>query len=132
MVKYILLAVLCLMAGAFAGNAFTNMTARRHQHTRSVMGLAQYHLDRLDAAARAGQCPAFEQERGRLLFVYDELLQAFPKAYAQDTEFHKRADALRDAVRAGEAAPEHCVVSSATAAVKHIGDACDDCHHEYR
>ncbi|HEY2416432.1 MAG TPA: hypothetical protein VGH84_00815 [Steroidobacteraceae bacterium] len=129
MAKWIMVAVLCLLLGAFLGNSLTRMTARRHQHTRSVMGLAQFHIDRLDAAAQSGDCANFNRQREYLLAVYGELLQAFPLAYAQDTEFHKRADALRDALQPAQAAG---TCSTAVADVKKIGDACEDCHREYR
>jgi hypothetical protein len=130
MAKWIMVAVLCLMLGAFLGNGLARMTAQRHQHTRAVMGLAQFHLDRLTAAARGGQCPGFNQQREHLLTVYDELLQAFPLAYAQDSEFHTRADALRDVVQTPDGAVRTC--DNAAADVKKIADACDACHREYR
>jgi hypothetical protein len=130
MAKWIIGAVLCLMLGAFLGNSVARMTAQRHQHTRAVMGLAHFHLDRLEAAAASGQCPAFNQQRDDLLAVYGELLQAFPLAYAQDAEFHTRADALRDALQPPAGAARSCANSAAD--VKKIGDACDDCHRDYR
>ena len=130
MVKAIIAAVLCLLLGAFLGNSITRMTARRHQHTRAVMGLAQFHFDRLAAAARAGDCPSFNQQRERLQLVYQELLQAFPLAYAQDAQFHKRTDALRQALQTTDGAASSC--ASAVADVKIVQDACDDCHRDYR
>jgi hypothetical protein len=130
MAKWIMVAVLSLMLGAFLGNGLARMTARRHQHTRAVMGLAQFHLDRLEAAAKSGDCRGFNRQREYLLTVYGELLQAFPLAYAQDEEFHKRADALRDALQMPAQAAGNC--SNAAADVKKIGDACEDCHREYR
>jgi hypothetical protein len=128
--KGVLFAALCLLLGVFLGDGIARYNAQRHQHTRSVMGLAQYHLNRLAAAARAGRCQDFNQERERLSWVYEELLQAFPLAYAQDTEFHARAEALRSAVQAGNGDAGHCL--SATADEKAIHDACDACHREYR
>jgi cytochrome c556 len=129
MAKSILFAALCLLLGAFLGSSIAHFTAQRHQHTRSVMGLAQFHLGRLSAAARDGQCQEFNQERERLARVYDELIQAFPLAYAQDMEFRTRADALRDAVKTPDAA-RSC--TNAGAVDKTIRDACDACHREYR
>jgi hypothetical protein len=130
MAKGILFAVLCLLLGAFAGNSIARYNAQRHQHTRSVMGLAQFHLGALSAAVRARQCPSFNHERARLGIVYDELLQAFPQAYAQDQEFRARADALRSAVTGAEGDARSC--ASAGADEKSIRDACDACHREYR
>ena len=130
MAKGIIIAVLCLLLGAFLGNGIARMTAQRHQHTRAVMGLAQFHLDRLTAAAKTGECPSFNQERERLLWVYDELLQAFPLAYAQAAEFHTRADALRHALQTTDGPARSC--ASAGADTKTIRDACEACHREYR
>jgi len=130
MVKGIMIAVLCLLLGVFLGNGMARMTARRHQHTRAVMGLAQFHLESLAAAARTGDCPSFTQQRQHLLLVYDELLQAFPLAYAQDAEFHTRADALRQALQTSEGPAASCARAAADS--KSIADACEDCHREYR
>jgi hypothetical protein len=62
--------------------------------------------------------------------IDEELLQAFPLAYAQDSEFHSRADALRDAlqspVRAGSSCPD------ARADARRVHDAREECHREYR
>ena len=130
MAKTILFAAALLLLGAIAGNGIARYSAAQHRHTRAVMTLAQFHFDRLSAAAKAGQCSAFVEERERLFRVYGELILAFPKTYAQDAEFHKRAEALRDAVHPDLAATGEC--STATADVKKIDDACDGCHQEYR
>jgi cytochrome c556 len=130
MVKSILFAAAFLLMGALAGNALTRFSAAQHQHTRAVMTLAQFHFDRLSNAAKAGQCSTFVEERERLFRIYGELLEAFPKAYAQDAEFHKRADALRAAVHPDLGATGEC--STAVADAKKIDQACDACHQEYR
>ena len=130
MAKTILFAAALLLLGAIAGNGIARYSAAQHQHTRAVMALAHFHLDRLSAAAQAGQCSAFVEERERLFRVYGELILAFPKTYAQDAEFHKRAEALRDAVHPDLAASSEC--GTAVADAKKIDDACDACHQEYR
>jgi cytochrome c' len=129
MAKYILFAVALLLLGALLGNSAARYVQRQHQHTRAVMTLAQFHLDRLTAAAQSGQCASFGFERERLLRVYDELTQAFPRSLEQDQEFRKDADALRSAL-AETAAGNGCAAAAASA--KAVRDACDDCHHEYR
>ena len=118
-----------LVFGVVIGNGVTRYVQRQHQHTRSVMTLAQFHLNRLEAAAQAGQCTGFELERARLRRVLDELQQAFPLSLEQDAEFRKRAEALRSALGATNAAT-NC--ASAGVEAKGIRDACDDCHREYR
>jgi hypothetical protein len=129
MLKLILFAAACVLLGALLGSTLARYSARQHQHTRAVMALAQFHLDRLELAAQRAQCPEYELERQRLGRVHEELLQAFPLAYAQDEEFHRRADALRDALQPIPAAAADC---ASAAGVKRIRDACDDCHREYR
>jgi hypothetical protein len=130
MAKTVLFAVAMLLVGGTISSAITRYNARQHQHTRAVMVLAQFHLARLSTAAKAGQCSNFVEERERLFRIYGELLEAFPKAYAQDTEFHKRAEALRSAVHPDLVATGEC--SSAVEDAKKIDDACEDCHREYR
>jgi hypothetical protein len=130
MARGIIIAVLGVLLGVFLGNGIARITARHHQHTRAIMGLAQFHLERLRAAASGGACARFNQERERLLQMDDELLQAFPLAYAQDTEFHSRADALREALQKADGTEGHC--AGAVASGKSIDDACEDCHREYR
>ena len=130
MAKTILLAVAMLLIGGTISSTVTRYNARQHAHTRAVMVLAQFHLDRLTTAANAGLCSSFVEERERLFRIYGELLEAFPKAYAQDAEFHKRAEALRNAVHPDLAATGEC--SSANDDAKKIDDACDECHREYR
>lgn len=129
MAKTILFAIALLLAGGVAGNSLARYVQAQHKHTRAVMNLAAFHLDRLSNAAKAGQCPTFVAERERLFRISDELLDAFPKAYAEDAEFHKRADALRQALHPDNAATAECGTAAADA--KKIGDACEDCHREY-
>jgi len=129
MAKVILFAAALLILGALIGNGLERYTVSRHKHTRAVMNLAAFHFDRLSNAAKGGQCATFVAERERLFRISDELLDAFPKAYAQDAEFHKRADALRSAVHPDNGATGEC--STAAADTKKIDDACDDCHKEY-
>jgi len=129
MARTLLFGAALLVLGVVIGNTVTRYVQQQHQHTRSVMTLAQFHLDRLSAAAQAGQCPGFELERERLRRVYDELQVAFPLSLEQDAEFRKRAEALRSALGNDVSGPG-CPTASREA--KSIRDACDDCHREYR
>jgi cytochrome c556 len=130
MPKTILFAVALLLLGGAAGNSIARYSAAQHQHTRAVMALAQFHFERLSAAAKSGVCSDFVEERERLFRVYAELLEAFPKTYAQDAEFRRRAEAFRDAVHPDLAATGEC--GSAAADARKIDQACDACHQEYR
>ena len=126
----ILFAIALLLFGATADNGLTRYLTAPHRHARAVMTLAQFHFDRLATAAKSGQCAEFVEQRERLFRVYAEMLDAFPKTYAQDPEFHKRAEAFRAAVHPDLAAVGEC--GSAAADAKHIDEACDACHQEYR
>jgi len=70
MARTILFAVAMLLLGAAISNGITRYIAQQHQHTRAVMVLAQFHLDRLSTAAKAGQCSTFAEERERLFRIY--------------------------------------------------------------
>ena len=128
MVKTLLFVVALLLFGAFAGNEVAHFAAARHQPARAVMLLARFHLDRLSAAVKSGQCGAVPQERELLLGMYNEIPAAFPKSYAQDSQFRIRADSLRDAVHSEPPNGSDC----SAAAVKKIDDACEACHRDYR
>ena len=122
----IVIAVACLLLGGLAGNFIARYGALGHEHTRSVMGLEQFHVERLAEAARTGHCQRYAQERDRLLQLQDELIEAFPLAYAQDADFHTRADALGSAVQ--NAHVEAAACPAASLKVKPIREACNACH----
>jgi cytochrome c556 len=126
----VVLAVLWLLLGGLIGTSVARFAAQRHQHARAVMWLAQIHVDRMATAARAGQCTAYEEERGSLSFVQAELLKAFPLAYHQDVDFRTRADALGSAVQNARIDGTDCSV--AMTRIKPIQDACEACHRLYR
>jgi len=128
MVKTLLFAAALLLSGAFAGNEVARFAAARHQPARAVMLLAKFHLDRLSAAVKSGQCGTVPQERERLLEIYKEIPAAFPMTYAQDARFRSRADDLRNAVHAELQMSGDC----SSAGVKDIDDACEACHRDYR
>jgi hypothetical protein len=130
MKRTLVLLVASALLGAVVGAGVTRALARRHQHARAVMWLAQYHLQGLDAAVASQSCPGFRAQLGSLRFVHGELLQAFPLAVAQDAEFGARAAALQSALQAAAADGSECTAMSPQA--RRIRDACDACHREYR
>ena len=128
MARKLLIAAFLLLLGGLAGNGIARYAQARHQHARAVMVLAQFHLQALRAAVEGGRCPAVIEERQRLEQMQVELLRAFPLAYDQDPEFRRYADAMRATARGtGSVDCAH-----ATADVRAIGAACEDCHREYR
>lgn len=126
--RRIFLAAVLLLLGAVAGTVTARIAANRHPETHAVMVLAQLHLQKLRAAAAAGNCSGFLAERQRLAGVHQEMLQIFPLAYAQDAGFRQHADALQTALQ--DAADTRC--ADTPAAAKRVNDSCDDCHREYR
>ena len=126
----IVLCVLCLLLGGLAGSSLADHFARRHQHQRAVMWLAQLHLDRMTAAARAGKCQDYDTERSRLGFAQEELVLAFPLAYGQEADFRTQADALGKAVQ--NARVEGTACSGVQTRLQPIHDACEGCHRDYR
>jgi hypothetical protein len=130
MARLLIVAALSFVIGAALEHGITRLVSQRHQHTRAVMWLSQFHLDNASAAARANQCERLGAEGVSLGHDYEELVQAFPEAYGRDSEFRARADALKSAVQMSGAAALDCADPGAT--VKRIHDACDDCHRQYR
>lgn len=128
MAKTLLFALALLLLGALAGNEVAHFAAARHQPARAVMLLAKFHLDRLSAAVKSGQCGSVPRERDRLLGIHDEIAAAFPQAYAGDAQFRSRADGLRDALRPDPAVAGDC----SSAVVQKVDDACEACHRDYR
>lgn len=147
MIKYVIALVAGAIAGGFAGNSIAHRLEAPHHHPRAVMHLLGFHRDRLDAASQAGNCAAVESERARLTFLQQEIVWAFPKAYAQEADFKKDADALGNVLQsinsevaaagtvpAATAAPAAAAPGScpnAAAQYKKIYDTCEDCHKVY-
>ena len=151
MIKYVIALVAGAIAGGFAGNFITHRIEEPHHHPRAVMHLLGFHRERLDAASKAGQCATVDVERGRLTSLQLEISLAFPKAYGQDADFRKDADALGTVLQAINTADAPVAVSGlgvaaaatapgapaasscpdAVAQFKKINDTCDNCHKVY-
>ncbi|MGH8253908.1 MAG: cytochrome c [Steroidobacteraceae bacterium] len=151
MIKYVIALVAGAIAGGFAGNFITHRLDEPHHHPRAVMHLLGFHRDRLDAATQAGQCATIDAERARLTSLQQEIPLAFPKAYEQDADFRKDADALGTVLQAinavdmpaaamGPAAMAPVAMApvasgsscpDATAQFKKIYDTCENCHKVY-
>jgi len=155
MIKYVIALVAGIIAGGFAGNSIAHRLEAPHHHPRAVMTLLGFHHDRLDAASKAGQCAAIDSERARLTSLQQEIALAFPKAYEQDQQFRKDADALGTVlqeinatavpVATASTAPAPTVATptasaapaaatscpDAAAQLKKISDTCDECHKVY-
>jgi hypothetical protein len=152
MIKYVIALVVGAIGGGFAGNFITHRIEEPHHHPRAVMHLLGFHRERLDAASQAGQCATVDIERGRLTSLQQEISLAFPKAYGQDADFRKDADALGTVLQAinavdmpvavsgpgvaaaaapAAAAPAASSCPDAVAQFNKINDTCDNCHKVY-
>ena len=149
MIKYVIALVVGAIGGGFAGNFITHRIDEPHHHPRAVMHLLGFHRERLDAASQAGQCATVDIERGRLTSLQQEISLAFPKAYGEDADFRKDADALGTVLQAinavdmpaataavagavpAAAAPAASSCPDAVAQFKKINDTCDNCHKVY-
>jgi hypothetical protein len=132
MAKLIIGIVLGALLGGFGSKFFVQRYEEEHRHARSVMTLLGFHQDRLDNAAKAGNCADFGTEHTQLVALQREISLAFPKAYAQEAGFKKSADKLGTVLQAPEAAdaaPGTC--PSAATQSQHVSDACDECHKVY-
>jgi len=145
MIKYVIALVAGAIAGGFAGNSIAHRIEEPHHHPRAVMHLLGFHRERLDAASQAGQCATVDAERARLTSLQQEIALAFPKAYAQDADFHKDVDALRTVLQSINAADMPAAAPAtgaapvaagsscpdAVAQFKKINDTCENCHKVY-
>lgn len=122
------LAALLLLVGGLFGSGIERYVQAQHRHGRAVMTLAQFHLDGLQRAVDAQDCPRLGRERTALTHVHDEIAQAFPLATAQDAEFRKRTLVMQEALGTSDAAA--CAVPAAT--LNAVRLACAQCHREYR
>ena len=132
MAKVIISIVLGALLGGFGSKFFIQRYEAEHRHARAVMTLLGFHQERLDNAAKAGNCADFATEHLQLVSLQREIALAFPKAYKEEAGFKKSADGLGTALQAGEApdaTPGTC--PSAATLSQHISDACDECHKVY-
>ena len=132
MAKVIISMVLGALLGGFGGKFFIQRYEAEHRHARSVMTLLGFHQERLDNAAKAGNCAEFTTEHTQLVALQREIPLAFPKAYAEEAGFKKSADALGAVLQvpeAADAAPGTCPTAATQS--QHVSDACDECHKVY-
>jgi len=132
MAKVIIGIVLGALLGGFGGKFFVQRYEAEHRHARSVMTLLGFHQERLDNAAKAGNCAEFTTEHTQLVALQREIPLAFPKAYAEEAGFKKSADALGTVLQvpeAADAAPGTCPTAATQS--QHVSDACDECHKVY-
>ncbi len=138
MAKVILSVLVGLVVGALGTRYVMQKFEEEHRHGHSVMTLLAFHHDRMDAAAKAGQCADFATERTQLVALQREIALAFPKAYKEEEGFRKDADGLATALAAPAAAGTEAAAPGAPATCpdaaeqsQKVYDACDTCHKTY-
>lgn len=129
--RQIALLVLGLVLGAATAAVVVNALARRDAYPRGLMAVLQHHYGGLREAARSGRCDADAWHDKMLL---GELAAEIEPAVAPDATtaapFREYAGRLREAIAELPDAPASC--PQLRAAVTRVGNACEECHHQYR
>jgi hypothetical protein len=128
--KLIIVATLALAFGMALGSMWSRQATQRHGHQLAVMWLAQFHLQSLHSAVQTNDCVVAGRSVAHLHSLADEIALAFPKADAQDKEFHARIEQLREATQLTVGPASSCAVDAPL--LSKIEGACDNCHRDYR
>jgi cytochrome c556 len=125
-----LLILLGLAIGALGATFALNAWRARDPLPRAVMDLLGHHAGQLKQTLKSQRCDAdgIRHQLSQMQAVSGDIDAAFAGA---DATFFHAADELRVAVNGAlRAAPADC--ASLARAVKPIGDACENCHRQYR
>lgn len=132
--RYLLLLAIGLAVGGIATHMVGNVLRMRDAYPRAVMVLMAHHMGVLEHETKSGQCPAAGSaaQLRRIDSVDADIVPAFASADGSiDPAFREAAERLQEAVRKEVAtAPGDCAKLSA--AMQHIGNACDACHRRFR
>lgn len=131
--RYLVLAIVALVAGAVLGSLASNALAKRSAYPKAVMLLLQSNSMALRRASESGRCDADNVAAPllRLHAVGTEIEAAFLAADTEEPRFRKFSEDFRDVVlQQIEAAPTDC--AALTEVRSAIGEACKACHLVYR
>lgn len=126
--------LLILLAGALVGAllAFSaaNTLYQRDAWPRSVMNLLQHHLGELRRLQRTGRCSAAQSA-----LHFERIAQTSadigPSRSDNKPDYHDQARRFLDlSQRLAASPPSDC--PGLDAALQQIGNACQDCHRDYR
>lgn len=128
--RALLLVVLGLAIGALGATFTLSALHRGTPYHKAVMAVMDHHIDALRANMRAKQCDAkvSAAHLARLREDAGDVREAFGDA---DQGFSQAADKLTTALDgAVAAAPATC--EALATALKPVGEACHECHQQYR
>lgn len=129
--RNLLVLFLGIAVGAACAAVATNSLARRDAYPRGVMAVMQQHYAALRDAARAGKCTDRTIRARQILgMLVDEIDPAFSPDATTAAPFREYTDRLRAAVDELPEAAGDC--AQLGPAVSRIGNACDQCHQQYR
>lgn len=128
--RHLLLLLIGLVVGAIGAASVVNVLAQRDAYARGVMQVMQHHYADLRAQLRSGRCNGPVHSKAMLEALSEEVE---PAVYAGDEApppFREYLQRLRDAVAQLPDAPAAC--AAIAPGVERIGNACDECHRQYR
>ncbi|MBL8298986.1 MAG: hypothetical protein JNN30_11660 [Rhodanobacteraceae bacterium] len=126
--------LLILIAGALIGALVTfsmaNALHQRNAWQRGVMNLLQHHLGELRRLQRTGSCSA-TLTAPHLLRMAQTSADISPSRPNEKPDYHAQAQRFLSLNhRLATEAPSAC--PDLDAALQEIGNACQDCHRDYR
>ncbi|HSX62056.1 MAG TPA: hypothetical protein VLF18_17875 [Tahibacter sp.] len=126
--------LLSLLAGLFIGAlvAFSaaNALSQRNAWQRGVMHILQHHLDELRRQQRSGDCTA-ARSAPRFRRLAETAADIGPSRPDEKPDYHDQARRFIElGARLGAEPPADC--RALDAAMQQIGNACKDCHRDYR
>lgn len=129
-------ALILVLIGLFVGSLTSFVLAgalqQRHAVPKATMTLMQYHYNQARRTAQANACDA--EAAARHLQRLRELAQDSSAIFAVigfgGAGFDRRRDVFVGEIDKGLAEGAQCAPISR--ALKHIGDACEACHHNVR
>ena len=129
--RNLVLLVLGIAIGAACAGVAVNSFARRNAYPRGVMAVMQQHYAALREAARAGKCTDRTlRDKQTLKMLTEEIESAFAPDATTAAPFREYTDRLRTALAELPETPENC--AQLQPSVSRIGNACDQCHQQYR
>lgn len=128
--RAVLLILLGLAIGVLGTANVMNALAARNPMPKAVMHTMGYHMGELKAAIRANQCDAAKTQH-HLLRLQSTATDIQPTFGIADKAFVDDANRLATGLQqATVSAPATC--AALASALKPVGEACQDCHQQYR
>lgn len=128
--RAVLLILLGLAVGVLGTANVMNVLAARNPMPEAVMHTMGYHVGALKQAMKAQKCDAATIQH-HLLRLQSTATDIQPTFGIADKAFADDADKLQASLQqAAVSAPASCAALAAV--LKPVGEACQDCHQQYR